>query len=79
MSRHKVYLRPSVTDLLRKAPSEEAIHVLLLKARTELCASEATKRRWMKAANARLQELRMQALMKNQPHHYPDGKLIVSA
>lgn len=63
MSRYKIYTRPSIADLLSRAPSEEAIQVLLLKALRDLKPSAATKRKWTKRAEARMSQLRASSIL----------------
>lgn len=69
MSRYKLYTRHSIADMLLLAPTEDDVHSLLLRCMRDLHPSAATKRKWMKRAETRLGQLRVQSIIR------PDQKL----
>ncbi|HET9693058.1 MAG TPA: hypothetical protein VFP48_01645 [Steroidobacteraceae bacterium] len=63
MSRYKVYLRPSVADMLAHAKTESDVQAFLLEACSKLEPSAATKRKWVAMAEARIGLLRTSSLL----------------
>lgn len=60
MSRYKVWNRPSITDLIRQAPSLDELQAFKLRLETDpklAGASAATRRAWREAFNARYDQL----------------------
>lgn len=55
---------PSVLDQICAAQTADEIHANLLSAMTHTAASPATKRKWKKAAEKRLAQLRVAALVR---------------
>lgn len=67
MSRYKVWNRPSITDLIRQAPSLDELQAFKLRLETDqklAGASAATRRAWREAFNARHDELRVALIVK---------------
>lgn len=61
MSRHKVWTRPSITEIIHMAPSLDQLQAFKLRLETDpklKGASAATRRAWREAFNARHDQLR---------------------
>lgn len=73
MSRYKIYDRPSVRDMFAHATTEDEVRTFLVEASTRLQnATKATRRAWQAAADAKLAQLRKDALLQ------PRTKLITT-
>jgi hypothetical protein len=67
MSRYKVWNRPSITNLIRMAPSLDELQAFKLRLETDpklKGASAATRRAWREAFNARHDEIRASLIIR---------------